>query len=63
MLACHLQPSNEEIWCRLADLELQENQISEALNCYSRAIRAQPQNVELHMKRLMLVQERCKLPK
>ncbi|KAF7267065.1 hypothetical protein GWI33_019667 [Rhynchophorus ferrugineus] len=60
MLACHLQPSNAEIWCRLADIELQDNQLKTAITYYSRAIRAEPHNIELHKKRMELVQQRDK---
>lgn len=59
MLAGHLQPSNAEIWCQLAEVELQENQVSAAVSCYNRAIHADPKDVDLHMKRLKLIQEKC----
>lgn len=59
MLAGHLQPSNADIWCQLAEVELQENQISAAVNCYNRAIHGAPKDVDLHMKRLKLIQEKC----
>ncbi|ENN77812.1 hypothetical protein D910_12404 [Dendroctonus ponderosae] len=58
MLAGHLQPSNADIWIRLADVEFQENKISAAVSCYNKAIRAEPRNIDLHMKRLTLVQEK-----
>ncbi|CAG9772201.1 unnamed protein product [Ceutorhynchus assimilis] len=58
MLAGHLHPSDTEIWCRLADVELQDNQVSAAISCYNRAIKARPNEVELHVKRLRLIEER-----
>ncbi|KAL1494431.1 hypothetical protein ABEB36_010030 [Hypothenemus hampei] len=58
LLAGNLHSSNSEIWCRLADLELQENQIGAAVSCYTRAIKAEPHNVELHMKRLNLIKDK-----
>ncbi|XP_050296263.1 general transcription factor 3C polypeptide 3 [Anthonomus grandis grandis] len=59
MLASYLQPSNYDIWCRLAECEIQENQIEEALSCYSRAIQHKPSYIPLHLKRLKLVKEKC----
>lgn len=58
MLAGHLQSSNADIWIRLADVELQENKISAAVSCYNKAIKAEPKNIDLHLKRLTLVQEK-----
>lgn len=55
MLAAHLSPQNSSIWCRLAEVNLQENNITEAISCYSRAIRAEPRNIDLHMKRIELL--------
>lgn len=59
MLAAHLQPSNVDIWCRLADIEIQDNQIIAAISCYSRAIKAQPKETDLHLKRINLILEKC----
>ncbi|XP_060522764.1 general transcription factor 3C polypeptide 3 [Cylas formicarius] len=59
MLACHVQPSNVNLWCRLAEVELQESQIAEAIDCYSKAIKAEPQNLELHAKRIELAEKKA----
>lgn len=63
MLAAHLQPSNVDIWCRLADIEIQDNQIIAAISCYSRAIKAKPKETDLHLKRINLILEKCRSTK
>ncbi|XP_066140376.1 general transcription factor 3C polypeptide 3 [Euwallacea fornicatus] len=60
MLAAYLHPSDSDIWSRLAEVEILDNQISAAVVCYSKAIRSNPHNIELHIKRINLIKE--KLP-
>lgn len=56
-IASCLYPHDSGIWCRLAELNVQNAKYKEAISYYSKAIRASPRNVGLHMKRLELVEQ------
>ncbi|XP_056639474.1 general transcription factor 3C polypeptide 3 [Diorhabda sublineata] len=58
MLASHLGPQNIAITCRLAELCLQDGDIDEAIKCYSRGIKHNPQSLFLHRKRLELLEKK-----
>lgn len=62
LLASHLFPAGIDIWCRLADSYLQENQPMQAIKCYTSAMKNETavKNMELHYKRLELVEKHCK---
>lgn len=52
LLAAHLRPSDANEWLRLAALCKQSDEIKQEMICYNRAVRAQPQNLDIHLKRL-----------
>jgi general transcription factor 3C polypeptide 3 (transcription factor C subunit 4) len=56
-IASCLYPHDSGIWCRLAELNIQNGKYKEAVSCYSKAIRASPKNMSLHAKRLELVEQ------
>lgn len=43
------------LWVRCAQLSVEANKVSQAIFCYSNAIRAQPTNIQLHLKRIQLL--------
>lgn len=55
LLAAHLSPCDADEWMRLAALSRAKNDSKQEMLCYSKAIKAQPQQLELHMKRLDLL--------
>lgn len=56
-IASALYPYDSGIWCRMAELNVQNEKYKEAISCYSKAIRASPRNISLHLKRLELVEQ------
>lgn len=68
-IAAHLQPSNSFQWTRLADMHIESDNLKQAVTCYTNAIAAEPANVELHFKRIELLErlndtryiQRCKV--
>nr|CAI5838401.1 unnamed protein product [Callosobruchus analis] len=58
LLACHLEPSNVVLVCRLAEVCVQENNVLGAIRWYSRGIKHSPRNIELHIKRLELLKQK-----
>ncbi|CAH0563537.1 unnamed protein product [Brassicogethes aeneus] len=63
LLASHMNPSGEDIMCRLADTYLQENQPLEAIACYTKLLRNGTcgKNMDIHYKRLSLVEKHCNI--
>ncbi|KYB26143.1 General transcription factor 3C polypeptide 3-like Protein [Tribolium castaneum] len=56
-IASCLYPQDSGIWCRLAELNIHNEKYKEAVSYYSKAIRASPRNMGLHLKRLELVEQ------
>ncbi|KAF1371901.1 hypothetical protein PFLUV_G00274250 [Perca fluviatilis] len=54
LIAAHLNPSDCEEWIRLAEMSLEQDNIRQAIVCYSKAIKYDPTNVRY-------VWERCSL--
>lgn len=61
MLASHLAPHDIAITCRLADLCIQDGDLSEGIKCYVRSLKYNPQNMLIHTKRLELLEQRGKI--
>ncbi|CAG04947.1 unnamed protein product, partial [Tetraodon nigroviridis] len=64
LIAAHLNPSDSEEWIRLAEMSLQQDNIRQAILCYTKAIKYDPTNVRylwersnLHMR--MGEQKQC----
>ncbi|XP_037968846.2 general transcription factor 3C polypeptide 3 [Plutella xylostella] len=55
LLAAHLSPSDAHEWQRLAAISKEKNDAKQEMLCYSQAVKAEPQNIDLHMKRLELL--------
>ncbi|XP_049877459.1 general transcription factor 3C polypeptide 3 [Pectinophora gossypiella] len=52
LLAAHLSPPDANEWLRLAAISKQRNDIKQEMICYAQAIKAEPQDLSIHMKRL-----------
>lgn len=52
LLAAHLSPSDANEWLRLAGISRDRNDIRQEMICYTQAIRADPKNLDIHLKRL-----------
>ncbi|KAI5644977.1 general transcription factor 3C polypeptide 3 [Phthorimaea operculella] len=55
LLAAHLSPSDATEWLRLANISNKRKDIKQEMTCYSQAIKAEPHNLALHIKRLDLL--------
>lgn len=56
LLAAHLGPSDANEWLRIAALLKEKKDVRQEMVCYSQAIKADPQNLDIHLKRLELLQ-------
>ncbi|XP_047432077.1 general transcription factor 3C polypeptide 3 [Mugil cephalus] len=54
LIAAHLNPSDCEEWIRLADMSLEQDNIRQAIICYSKAIKYDPTNVRYLWERSSL---------
>ncbi|XP_028161495.1 DNA ligase 4-like [Ostrinia furnacalis] len=52
LLAAHLRPSDANEWLRLANISNQKNDTRQEMLCYTQAVRADPHNLDIHLKRL-----------
>lgn len=52
LLAAHLSPSDANEWLRLASISNQRNDVKQEMICFTQAIKADPHNLDLHLKRL-----------
>ncbi|KAF8792143.1 General transcription factor 3C polypeptide 3 like protein [Argiope bruennichi] len=57
LVAAFLNPSDTDEWIRLAELSLEQNEIQQAIGCYTRAIRNVPTNVNLWWERCNLYEQ------
>lgn len=55
-IAAHLQPSCVYNWIRLAEMNIDNNNFKQAVTCYTNAVAADSGNVELHAKRIELLE-------
>lgn len=55
LIAAHLSPSDANEWLRLAALCKEQTDFRQEMICYTRAIRAQPHNLDIHMVRLEFI--------
>lgn len=56
LIAAHLSPSDTDAWLRLVDIYLEKDNIPSAIQCYDRAIRSSPLEIELVRKRCSLLE-------
>uniref|UniRef100_A0A3Q2CBT9 Uncharacterized protein n=1 Tax=Cyprinodon variegatus TaxID=28743 RepID=A0A3Q2CBT9_CYPVA len=54
LIAAHLNPSDHEEWIRLAEMSLEQDNIRQAVICYSKAIKYDPTNVRYLWERSSL---------
>ncbi|XP_035789013.1 general transcription factor 3C polypeptide 3-like [Anopheles albimanus] len=58
LIAAHLNPSDIELWMRVAETSIEQGNIDQALKCYTRAIKYEPKNVDLRLKRAQLTEKK-----
>nr|CAD7405398.1 unnamed protein product [Timema poppensis] len=56
LIAAHLRPKDVDQWIRLAVMSEEQENIKQAITCYSKAIKADPHNIDLHLKRASLIE-------
>lgn len=55
LIAAHLNPADSDEWVRIAQFCIEQNDIKRAINCYTKAIKFNPKNIELRLKRIRLL--------
>lgn len=56
LIAAHLNPNNVNQWMSIAQLAIEQDNVKLAINCYSNAIRANPKEIDLRLKRIELLE-------
>lgn len=56
LIAAHLNPADSEQWIRIALFCIEQNDIKRAINCYTKAIKFNPKDIELRLKRIELLE-------
>ncbi|XP_072285901.1 general transcription factor 3C polypeptide 3 [Pyxicephalus adspersus] len=57
LIAAHLNPSDTEEWVRLAEMSLEQDNIKQAIFCYSKALKYAPTNVRYLWERSSLYEQ------
>ncbi|KFB41351.1 AGAP010426-PA-like protein [Anopheles sinensis] len=57
-IAAHLNPTDVSQWTQVAELCVERGKIDLALTCYTRALKTDPKNVEIRLKRAQLAESR-----
>ncbi|XP_068878169.1 general transcription factor 3C polypeptide 3 isoform X3 [Aphelocoma coerulescens] len=57
LIAAHLNPSNTEEWVRLAEMSLEQDNIKQAVFCYTKALKYDPTNVRYLWERSSLYEQ------
>ncbi|CAL1271933.1 unnamed protein product [Larinioides sclopetarius] len=57
LVAAFLNPSDTDEWIRLAELCLEQNEIQQAISCYTKAIRNEPTNINFWWERCNLYEQ------
>uniref|UniRef100_A0A8C9WQR5 General transcription factor IIIC, polypeptide 3 n=1 Tax=Scleropages formosus TaxID=113540 RepID=A0A8C9WQR5_SCLFO len=57
LIAAHLNPSDCDEWVKLADMSLEQDNIKQAIVCYSKAIKYDPSNVRYLWERSSLYEQ------
>lgn len=58
LIAAHLNPSDVEQWARISEISEERGNIDQALMCNARAIKVDPKNFDLRMKRVELLEKK-----
>lgn len=56
LIAAHLNPADSEQWIRIAQFCMEQGDIKRAINCYTKAIKFNPKDIELRLKRIELLE-------
>lgn len=56
LIAAHLNPTNSEQWIRVSQFYLEQGKVRQAINCYTKAIKFNPKNIDLRLKRIELLE-------
>lgn len=56
LIAAHLNPADSEQWMRIAQFCIEQGNIKQAINCYTKAIKFNPKDIDLRTKRIELLE-------
>lgn len=56
LIAAHLNPSDAEQWMRIAQFCVEQGNIRQAISCYTKAIKFNPKDVDIRLKRIELLE-------
>ncbi|XP_064477009.1 general transcription factor 3C polypeptide 3-like [Ornithodoros turicata] len=57
LIGAYLSPEDADEWARLGELSLEQGDVRQASTCYARAVRADPQNVDLRLELCTLYEQ------
>lgn len=57
LISAHLSPNDAEEWVRLAEMSIECDDLKQAITCYGRAIRCEPENLDLMWSRCKLYEQ------
>ncbi|XP_066296212.1 general transcription factor 3C polypeptide 3-like [Branchiostoma lanceolatum] len=57
LIAAHLNPQDPEEWVKLAEVSLEQNNISQAITCYKKALRYDPNNIGILWEQANLLEQ------
>ncbi|XP_010630259.1 general transcription factor 3C polypeptide 3 isoform X2 [Fukomys damarensis] len=57
LIAAHLNPSDTEEWVRLAEMSLEQDNIKQAIFCYTKALKYEPTNIRFLWERSSLCEQ------
>ncbi|KAG4078553.1 hypothetical protein HA402_002667 [Bradysia odoriphaga] len=56
LIAAHLNPSDMDQWIRIAQLAIEQGNVKQAINCYAKASKFHPRNIDLRLRRIELLE-------
>ena len=56
-MAAHLRSQEDDLWNKLGQLYIDSGNLKQAVSCYNKAIQANSDNMEYHLKRIQLLQQ------
>lgn len=56
LIAAHLNPADSEQWVRIAQFYIEQGDVRRAINCYTKAIKFNPKDIDLRLKRIELLE-------
>lgn len=56
LIAAHLNPTDHELWIKISEMSTENGNMKQAINALTRAIKAYPKNIDVHLHRIEMLQ-------